>query len=83
MDVVNGFKRMGSKLLKGPSKAEQFNKVPPSRHYMDSTVCNAWKQWAYASNSAKEMALAYGHLSGGLWCIFSAQHPIKNQKSKV
>jgi hypothetical protein len=83
VDVVNGFERMGSKSFKGLSKAERFNKVFPGRHYADSTVRDAQKQWTRASNSAKETALAYGRSSDGLWRVFSAQHPIKNRKSNV
>jgi hypothetical protein len=74
---------MGSKSLKGLLKAERFNKVFPGRHYVDSTVRDAQKQWTRASNSAKETALAYGRSSSGLWRVFSAQHPIKNRKSNV
>jgi hypothetical protein len=82
VDVVDGFERMGSKSLKGLSKAQRFDVAFPGRRYADSTVRDAQNQWARASNSAKEAALASGRTTSALWRAFSAQHPIKKQKSK-
>jgi len=81
VDVVDGFEKMGSTSLKGLSKSERFDIAFPGRRYADSTVRDAQKQWALASNSAKEAAIAAGRTTGGLWRVFSAQHPIKHRKS--
>ena len=81
VDVVDGFEKMGCTSLKGLSKSERFDTAFPGRHYAGSTVCDAQKQWERASNSAKEAAIAAGRTTSGLWRVFSAQHPIKQQKS--
>ena len=81
VDVVDGFEKMGCTSLKGLSKSERFDTAFPGRHYAGSTVRDAQKQWERASNSAKEAAIAAGRTTSGLWRVFSAQHPIKQQKS--
>jgi len=81
-DVVDGLERMDSRSLKGLSKADRFAIAFPHRRFADSTVRDAQTQWARASDSAKEAALAAGKTTQGLWRVFSAQHPIKTRKSK-
>jgi len=73
---------MTSRSLKGLSKAEQFKAAFAGRRYAETTIRDAQNQWAWASNTAKEVALHASHLTNGLWHVFAAQHPIKNQKSK-
>jgi hypothetical protein len=82
IDVVDGFKRMASRSLKGLSKVERFKAAFAGRHYAETTVRDAQNQWTRASNSTKEAALAAGRTTQGLWRVFSAQNPIKNKRSK-